>query len=368
MKSAELVIDLAFGDGGKGVLTDNLCARSPNKSVLVVRFSGGHNAGHTVIRDGVKHVFSSFGAGTLNGRPSFFTEDTAFYLPNMFVEWEILKAKGINPRLTIHPLASMTTPYDVAWNRMTERRNRHGSCGAGIAATMKRNIETPHKLYAVDLLNHSMLKEKLAGINGYYQRLLEQSDLSYVKYAAFGKLLEPELDKFLDVLGEWQAMFSIGDIPTHYPHYVFEGSQGIMLDMDHGVFPNVTYANTTSKNALKYCERLGLQTEIFYVTRCYLTRHGSGWMPNENKPNLINNEEEINVFNEWQTDFRTGELDYGLLNQAIAIDKAYHKKQFRTNLVVGCVDQRPDFLFDKERVQGIGGYWINNSAKAGNLH
>jgi adenylosuccinate synthase len=141
-----------------------------------------------------------------------------------------------------------------------------------------------------------------------------------------------------------------------------------MLDMDHGVFPNVTYANTTSKNAIKYVKRFGLAPEIFYVTRCYSTRHGNGWMPNENAPELINTEEEINVYNEWQTDFRIGEIDYDLLNQAIRFDQLYYDKDYiRANLVMGCMDQRPGFDPKTYKFEGIDYFWINDSPHAGNL-
>lgn len=116
--------------------------------------------------------------------------------------------------------------------------------------------------------------------------------------------------------------------------------------MDHGIFPNVTYSNTTSKNALQICKKIGItDIEIFYPTRCYHTRHGSGWMSNQKDVKLINNQDEINIFNEWQKDFKIGEVDYDLLNYALSIDNIY-SEGITKNLVVTCLDQRPDFKFD----------------------
>ena len=86
--------------------------------------------------------------------------------------------------------------------------------------------------------------------------------------------------------------------------------------MGHSVFPNVTYANTTSKNAMEICKQLDIQDiEFFYVTRCYLTRHGNGWMPNEEALQLINNEEETCVFNEYQKELRFGKKNIILMKK-----------------------------------------------------
>src|SRR5687768_7319484 len=157
--NAKIVVGLGFGDEGKGRTVDDLCTQAKNP--LVIRFSGGQQAGHTVMIDGKKHVHSNFGAGTLRGVPSYFTEHCSIYLNTLVREREVLQSKGVVPHLTVHPLAKITTPYDVAWNRASEKKVRHGSCGLGIAATMKRHNETPYKLFAVDLLHKEFLYAKL---------------------------------------------------------------------------------------------------------------------------------------------------------------------------------------------------------------
>jgi adenylosuccinate synthase len=223
--------------------------------------------------------------------------------------------------LMIHPLAMLTTPYDIAFNRMKESMvSKHGSCGLGVGATMKRCIETPYKTFTQDLRFPKLLEQKLKSVREYYLNLISANSRSDIEYnemlnSFYSYLEKDELEEiFMDdiFLRESTLPFTVTNIDVReYSNIVFEGSQGIMLDMDHGIFPNVTYANTTSKNAFRFCKERGLRiTDIHYVTRCYTTRHGEGWMPNETPVELINTKEEINVHNDWQGGFRIGEIDY----------------------------------------------------------
>jgi len=343
--NAKIVIGLGFGDEGKGLTTDYLCQQSDKP--IVIRFNGGQQAGHTVLKDGVRHVHSNFGSGTLRGVPSYFTEHTSVYLNTMQVEYGALKDKGVNPELYVHPLTKLTTPYDVAWNRMTESKNRHGSCGLGVAATMKRNWESPYKLYAVDLTYKKVFNQKLDSIAQYYRELLKTRTSE--EHTLFYDLMVPEMVKFVQNMEN--PIFNVMDYGylTSFEDLIFEGAQGIMLDMEHGVFPNVTCSHTTSKNALEICQKFDIYAELFYITRCYQTRHGNGWMSPTGDIELINNEHETNVSNPWQGDFRIGELDYDLLNHALAIDNVYSVNQSKT-LVVTCLDQRPEFKFEYGKI------------------
>jgi len=166
---ASIVVGLQFGDEGKGMSTDYLCSLYPKDTTVVVRFSGGQQAGHTVIHNGIKHIHSNFGSGTLRGIPSYFSEHCCIYLNTIDTERSVLKEKGIEPKLTVHPLAKLTTPYDVAYNRIIEKINNHGSCGLGVGTTMKRHNETGYKLYAIDLVYPQLLLQKLENIKNYYK-------------------------------------------------------------------------------------------------------------------------------------------------------------------------------------------------------
>jgi adenylosuccinate synthase len=364
MSNASIVLGMGFGDEGKGLTTDFLCLQRPSFSKVVVRFSGGQQAGHNVKINGVSHVHSNFGSGTLRGLPSYFTEHCTVYPTTILRETIALKGKGVNPDLAIHPLAKITTPFDVAWNRLTEKSLKHGSCGLGISATMKRNLETGYKLFGVDLTNYPILKIKLANIFDYYLSRVHPDDVKTYK-----ELVREEISDFYKSLDMIKFNVKGYDYLLQFHDIIFEGSQGILLDMNHGIFPNVTFANTTSKNALEVCNTLKIRdVEIYYITRCYQTRHGNGWMSNNDPITLINNEDEINVFNEWQTNFKIGELDYELLKYSLNVDSAY-SPGIRKNLVVTCLDQRPDFKFNKEFIDYTlgGNLYYNNSAESGNM-
>jgi adenylosuccinate synthase len=338
---AKIVLGLQFGDEGKGRTVDYL-SKSP-KRTIVVRFSGGQNCGHTVMRDDIKHVFSNYGSGSLSGVPTYISEHCTVYLNTIYAEQQSLITKGITPKLYVHPKAMLTTPYDVVLNRILSKINKHGSCGVGISTTMKRNLETGYKLYAQDLKHPKIFKVKLLKIKQYVMSMVDEE--------TFYDELGLSEDNFFSLINENLFEIKDYDFLWSYDNLIFEGSQGIMLDMDHGIFPNVTYANTTSKNAIEICEKLNIRDiKTFYITRCYQTRHGNGWMSNTGDISLINNEEEINVPN-FQGEFRVGELDYDIINYAYDVDRIYNKSKFNF-LVVTCLDQRPEFKLDETKLKG----------------
>ena len=132
----------------------------------------------------------------------------------------------------------------------------------------------------------------------------------------------------------------------HYNHFIFEGAQGILLDQDFGFFPNVTRSNTTSKNALEILKGMDASEDkiaIYYMTRCYQTRHGAGFMSNENlgELDLINNENEINVNGGVQGTFRKTFLDLDLIKYAVECDTHFSDK-LNKHLVITCLDQIKD--------------------------
>lgn len=345
---AQIVVGLGFGDEGKGNFTSYLCDEHKTEKPLVIRFSGGQQAGHTVMYKGKKHIFSNYGSGTLQGVPTHISEHCSFYLNTMAVEREILKRNfNIDPVLSIHPLAMVTTPYDVAFGRIRELSVKHGSCGLGIGTTAARNVNTGFKLHAIDMEHQGVFGVKLANIKEYYAEKAHQMG-KFEEYIAEVDRLEQDyfdlIDKnFFTIKDNYEATKKVETL-------IFEGSQGIMLDKDHGIFPNVTYANTTSKNAVQICNQLEIPFSINYITRCYQTRHGNGWMSNENSVILMNDEEEINVSNSWQGDFRTAELDYDLLNLALGIDFNYNMNADNINMVVTCLDQIPGIEFDDTKI------------------
>src|ERR1700754_2874816 len=135
-----MVVDLGFGDAGKGGVVDRLCARGPGPVHAVVRFNGGAQAAHNVVTtDGRHHTFAQFGSGTFT--PGVRTHLSRFMLVDplaLAAEAAHLAAVGVPDaldRLTADAGAPLTTPYHRAANRARATAVLHGSCGMGIGET-----------------------------------------------------------------------------------------------------------------------------------------------------------------------------------------------------------------------------------------
>lgn len=336
----QIVIGLGYGDEGKGLTTDYLCRQAERP--LVVRFSGGHQAGHTVVdEEGKRHVFSSIGAGSLAGADTYWSRYCAFAPENFWNEYTTLAALTPMPTLFVDALAQVTTPYDVFHNRASEKINAHGSCGMGFGATMERNETTPYRLYVQDLFYPSVMEQKLLAIGEYYRRKVHNPllmlDLKEA-IAAFTEAVTRVLP-LMEVVEE-KVFLEKRIYQQGFDSLVFEGSQGILLDRDFGFFPNVTRAYTTSRNAMELIARYRLPIpELFYVTRAYQTRHGIGFLSNEGLPvHYRPNPKETNCYNEWQGHLRVAPLDLDLLNYALDADRNFSGTAPK-NLVLTCLDQ-----------------------------
>lgn len=338
----QIVLGLGYGDEGKGLTTDYLCRQADWP--LVIRFSGGHQAGHTVVTaEGQRHVFSSLGAGSLAGAATYWSRYCAFAPENFWKEYQALQktTPGATSKIYVDALAQVTTPYDVYHNRASEKINAHGSCGMGFGATMERNELTPYRLYVQDLFYPAVLEQKLVAIGEYYRRKVHDPmlvmDLQEV-VAGFKEAVQQILP-LIEVVEEKvfleKRIYQLG-----FDALIFEGSQGILLDRDFGFFPNVTRAHTTSRNAMELIQNYHLPLpEIFYITRAYQTRHGKGFLSNEGlKLSYTPNPRETNVYNEWQGQQRVAPLDIDLLNYALDSDRNFSGTAPK-NLVITCLDQ-----------------------------
>lgn len=331
-----LVIGAGFGDEGKGRVVSSLASQNPG--AIVVRFNGGHQAGHTVWKDRSpdtkRHVFSSFGSGTLHGAPTYWSRYCTLYPWAVRNEFnDLVKKYGIQPTLYVDPLCPITTNFDILHNRNVEKELRHGSCGVGINATITRHEDHHQKLFFQDLYNEVVLQAKLDNIIKYYKippsptlDMMRENFLlgvHFVRNAGHIQMVHPHDMGF-----------------NRYNHVIFEGAQGILLDQDFGFFPNVTRGFATSKNAMEFIKQYNLPApEIYRLSRTYQTRHGNGFMSNEKLvPNLTNTEHETNIEHEWQGQFRRSYLDLDLLRYAIQCDQLFTGPRTST-LVLTCVDQ-----------------------------
>lgn len=323
-----------------------------------MRFNGGHQAGHTVVTStGQRHVFSNFGAGTLRGVPTYWSRYCTFSPGSVLKEYAALQAAGVQPRLLVDALCPVTTHYDVLYNRALETTRgaaRHGSCGLGFGATIERHEQTPLRLYAQDLRFPAVLSHKLSQIREHYKsRIQAETSIDFDQFdhnaedqrfaGCAEKLHGLHAEQVIQFVSE--ADIFAADAPCHT--YVFEGAQGIMLDMDFGLFPHVTRSRTTSANALALLRRnqpnLAATAEVHYITRAYHTRHGAGPLPYEAAISLINTADETNQLNDYQGSFRIGPLSIELLNYALACD-ANASASLPKHLLVTCLDQLPDGL------------------------
>ena len=337
------VIGLGFGDEGKGMVTDALSALNPKP--VTIRFSGGHQAGHTVCHDGMQHTFANFGSGVLRGVPSYWSRRCTVDPVGLMNELKVLvdtmsDASFADIDHMINPACPVVTPYDKYYNQTSDKRDKHGSCGVGFGATIERTQEGPVLIFS-DLWNPTILDIKMELIAKYYDYSISLSFLEEF-YKAVDDLTDPE--KFpSDVIS---VADSIGDPKT----LIFEGSQGILLDEDYGFFPHVTRSKTTTANIYDVIEHID---EIYYVTRAYQTRHGNGPMTNEDIPvTFINIQDETNLENEFQGKFRRSVLDLDLLKYSLESDRGERRGKVEENLVITCMDQMVDWKYTyKGKVQ-----------------
>lgn len=310
---ARVVIGASFGDEGKGLVTDHLCAQGAG---VVVRFNGGANAGHTVVTpEGERHVFRHFGSGSLCDVPTFLSQ---FFVCNpilFFEELEQLRALGFHPAVYAHPDCLITTFMDMVINQAIENNRgakRHGSCGIGFHETMNRSKVAELKITLGDLWNGSKrMESQMKEICGKYSKFRIGKEIDEPKAVAAFMDCCKQFAEYVQPLGIGQCE----DI-------VFEGAQGLLLDQNNKeYFPHVTHSNTGMRNVDVLCKQAGIdKVEIYYVSRTYLTRHGDGPLPGEDP--AMSFEDTTNKPNLFQGSLRFAPLDWSQLRARCNKDAA----------------------------------------------
>jgi len=347
---ATAVIGSFMGDEGKGRMVHHF-ASSDQSSAVVVRHNGGAQAGHTVLRQGVGHIFHHFGAGTLDGAATYLSE---FFIANPLI-WagenkDLCSKLGAAPVVYVHPDTPLTTPYDMLINREVERsrgNDRHGSCGYGVNETVERLCKTAHHLFVRDIESPDF-PERVRAIRDRHvpQRLaalgIESPTDGFREACASDALFEG----FLRDAREFRRSSTVmsDDGLQQWAHVIFEGSQGLCLDERHAFFPHVTRSRTGLSNIVTICQKAGIQDiEAVYVTRAYATRHGHGPLPTE--VTGLKYDDPTNVPNEWQGEIRFGHLDVDLIRESVRNDLARSGSlQVKPSLAITCMDQVGDVV------------------------
>lgn len=312
VKQSWVVVDLGFGDAGKGVVTDFLVRDQGLEAV--VRFNGGAQAGHNVVLpDGRHHTFSQFGSGTfVGGTRSFLGPAFLLHPLGMEVEERHLHDVGVTDafeRSVVHAGARLITPYQQALNLGRERargEGRHGTCGVGVGECVADALAGHPALHARDLLDARRVREVLNE-----QRVRKAAELGMLGLA--DALFDDEglIERVVDA---WQAVgrrlrvLEDDAFWSELPDRVaFEGAQGVLLDQDLGFHPHTTWSDCTGRGI-----RWGKTVRIG-VTRTYQVRHGQGPLPSEG---TVRFPEPHNGDGGPQGAFRGGALDGVLLRYA----------------------------------------------------
>ncbi len=270
-----VVIGAQWGDEGKAKITDLLAEQSD----LIIRYQGGCNAGHTVVAQGETYKFHLIPSGILyQGKICFIGAGTVIHPDSFEKEITTLKSQGVNlSGLKISPLASITLPYHIeidGWSENNSGKGKIGTTKRGIGPTYSdkaaRCVLKIQDLYSFEALSEKLdmilpLKnktlEKVYGIEPYTKECLTSLCEKYAE------LFKPY------VCFEWQDMLRRYSDKT----ILFEGAQGVMLDVDYGTYPFVTSSNPIGGGAATGsgygpC----MIQEVVGVSKAYVTRVGEG--------------------------------------------------------------------------------------------
>ena len=277
-----VVIGTQWGDEGKGKIVDLLTERAS----VVVRFQGGHNAGHTLVVDGHKTVLHLIPSGILHQNVAcVIGNGVVLSLDALMEEISILQQASIpvQDRLLVSEACPLILPVHIALDQAREAAKGGksiGTTGRGIGPAYEDKVAR-RAIRLGDLQNHAYLEERLRELLDYHNFMLTQ----YYKTEAsnFQKTLEnlfrySEIvkDMTCDVTDYLDRRRNAGDA------ILYEGAQGALLDIDHGTYPFVTSSNTIAGGAATG-SGVGLLNfdEVLGITKAYCTRVGNGPFPTE---------------------------------------------------------------------------------------
>jgi adenylosuccinate synthase len=277
-----VVIGTQWGDEGKGKLVDLLTEQAS----AVVRFQGGHNAGHTLVINGEKTVLHLIPSGILHSDVECLIGNGVVLCPEALLkEIDILEASGIavSTRLKISEACALILPGHIAIDQAREKARGNkaiGTTGRGIGPAYEDKAAR-RGLRAGDLKNQSLFSERLRELLDYHNYLLvnyyHTVALDYDSILETTLMLAERIKPMLADVGE--VLYSLH---KQGKNILFEGAQGALLDIDHGTYPYVTSSNTTAGGAATGSGLGPLAFEyVLGITKAYSTRVGNGPFPTE---------------------------------------------------------------------------------------
>jgi len=277
-----VVVGTQWGDEGKGKVVDLLTDRVR----AVVRFQGGHNAGHTVVIEGRKTILHLIPSGILHDGVECLIGGGVVLSPQALVEeMEMLKASGVpaHERIRISDGCPLILSYHVAMDRAREvakGKAAIGTTGRGIGPAYEDKVAR-RALKVGDLPHRKRLAAKLGEVLDLYNFVLT----NYYRQEPldFQKVLDEALrcaDLLVPLIADVPER--IAELQAQGANMLFEGAQGTLLDIDHGTYPFVTSSNTTAGYAATGSgvgpRRLDY---VLGITKAYTTRVGGGPFPTE---------------------------------------------------------------------------------------
>jgi len=271
-----------WGDEGKGKIVDWLSSRAD----VVVRFQGGHNAGHTLVIDGVTYKLSLLPSGIVRpGKQSVIGNGVVVDPWALLTEIERLAGQGVSvtpENLKIAENCALILPVHGELDGIREDASGEGKIG-----TTRRGIGPAYEdkvgrraLRLCDLADEAQMEERLDGLIAYHNLLrrgVGHPDVDRAALVAKLKEIAPRILPFMAV--SWRVL---DEAKNTNKRVLFEGAQGIMLDVDHGTYPFVTSSNTIAAQAAGGSGvGPGGVGYVLGITKAYTTRVGSGPFPTE---------------------------------------------------------------------------------------
>lgn len=355
----DIVIGAGAGDEGKGLTVARLASSKKPSETIVVLNNGGAQRGHSVKFNGKEHIFKHFGSATPLGVASYFGPD---YLidPIQFVKeyFEITNLYGFSPISFRSYNCKFVTPWDIMANQILQKKKWTGSCGMGIWETTLRYNST----FSFDFNTFciSMKEDQVRYLktirNEYYKsiRFIDIPDEYYNSWFS-PNLIEHFIS---DCIFTYQNCSPFTEnIINAYSNIIIENGQGLLLG-DKGINDVEATPSKTGVETAKFLLGNHFKNDdinVHYVTRPYLTRHGSAEFVNKNIDCGLRKDLEINQYNEWQRELLYDNLDlYDLRNRLhTETTKLNNKKNYILH-VTHCdeMDREKEFnkIFKKQQV------------------